>query len=199
MSYEEPRYATLHRSGNIEYRQYEPTLIAETVIEASSSFGTAGNEGFRRLFRYIAGGNTSQSRIAMTVPVSQERQGEKIAMTVPVQQVAAATGWRVAFMLPGNYTVDTAPVPADPRVRVVAVPGRLLAVRRYSGRWTESNYRTHRDELLTALAMAGITTCGEPRLSRYNGPLTLPFLRRNEVSVEIDRLPGAGRGRIASG
>ena len=174
MSYEEPRYATLHRAGNIEYRRYEPTLIAETLIEASWSFDAAGNEGFRRLFRYIAGGNTSRSRIAMTVPVSQERQGEKIAMTVPVQQAAAAAGWRVAFMLPGKYTVDTAPVPADPRVRVVAVPGRLLAVRRYSGRWTESNYRAHRDELLAALA----TQASRPRLNPV-----FPLQRAADASI----------------
>jgi hypothetical protein len=37
------------------------------VIEGSLSFDAAGNEGFRRLFRYIAGGNTGRSRIAMTV------------------------------------------------------------------------------------------------------------------------------------
>lgn len=190
MSYEEPRYAVVHRSGKIEYRRYEPALIAETVIEGSWSFAAAGNEGFRRLFRYIAGGNTGRSRIAMTVPVSQSRPGEKIAMTVPVRQDAAAAGWRVAFMLPGKYTVETAPVPEDARVRVVAVPGKLMAVRRYSGRWTEGNYRAHRDELLAGLAMAGIRTSGEPSLSRYNGPLSIPFLRRNEVSVEIDRLPG---------
>ncbi len=112
MSYEAPRYAVLRRSGNVEYRQYEPALFAETVIEGALSFDAAGNEGFRRLFRYIAGGNTSRSRIAMTVPVSQERQGEKIAMTVPVRQAAADNGWRVAFMLPGKYTLETAPVPA---------------------------------------------------------------------------------------
>jgi len=189
MSYEAPRYTVRHRSGSVEYRQYEPALFAETVIEGSLGFDAAGNEGFRRLFRYIAGGNTSQSRIAMTVPVSQARQGEKIAMTVPVRQVAGDHGWRVAFMLPGKYSLETAPVPADPRVRVIPVPGKLMAVIRYSGRWTEGNYVTNRDELLATLAKAGIMTAGEPVLSRYNGPLSLPFLRRNEVSVEIDRLP----------
>lgn len=189
MTYEAPRYAVLHRSGNVEYRQYEPALFAETVIEGALGFDAAGNEGFRRLFRYIAGGNTSRSRIAMTVPVSQARQGEKIAMTVPVRQAAADQGWLVAFMLPGKYTLESAPVPADPRVRVTAVPGKLMAVLRYSGRWTEGNYQTHRNELLASLALAGIRTVAEPVLSRYNGPLSIPLLRRNEVSVEIDRLP----------
>ena len=189
MSYEAPRYAVRLRSGKVEYRQYEPYLVAETLVQDAADFDRAGNEGFRRLFRYIAGGNTSRSRIAMTAPVSQSAPSEKIAMTVPVQQTGSAAGWRVAFMLPRQYTLDTAPVPSDPRVQVVAVPGRLIAVLRYAGRWTESNYAAHRDELLQLLAMAGLQPSGEPQLARYNAPYTLPFLRRNEVSVDVDRLP----------
>jgi hypothetical protein len=191
MSYEEPRYAVRLRSGNVEYREYEPYLVAETLVQGSAHFDGAGNEGFRRLFRYIAGGNTSRARIPMTAPVSQTAQSEKIAMTVPVQQTGSAAGWRVAFMLPRQYTLDTAPVPSDARVRVVAVPGKLMAVLRYSGRWTERNFAVHRDELLQALAAAGINPAGEPQLARYNAPYTLPFLRRNEVLVNVDRLPHA--------
>ena len=189
MSYEEPRYAVRLRSGNIEYRQYEPYLIAETLVQGSPHFDSAGNEGFRRLFRYIAGGNTSRARIAMTAPVSQAAQSEKIAMTVPVQQTGSAAGWRVAFMLPRQYTLETAPAPSDPRVKVVPVAGRLMAVLRYAGRWTERNYAAHRDELLQALATAGLKPTGEPQLARYNAPYTLPFLRRNEVLVDVNRLP----------
>lgn len=189
MSYEEPGYAVLYQSGGVEYRRYEPYLIAETVVQSSADFDGAGNEGFRRLFRYITGGNVSQSRIAMTAPVSQTAQSEKIAMTVPVQQSGSGGDWRIAFMLPKQYTLDTAPAPTDPRVRVVAVPGKLMAVRRYSGRWTESNYLANRDELVRIVAAAGINQLAEPRLARYNAPFSLPFLRRNEILIEVDKLP----------
>ncbi len=189
MSYEQPPYAVRLRAGSIEYRHYEPYLVAETLVQDASHFDGAGNEGFRRLFRYIAGGNTSRARIAMTAPVSQAAQGEKIAMTVPVHQSGSAAGWRVSFMLPRHYTLETAPVPSDPRVQVVAVASRLMAVLRYAGRWTERNFVAHRDELLQALAAAGIRPAGEPQLARYNAPYTLPFLRRNEVSVNVDRVP----------
>lgn len=189
MSYEEPGYAVLHQADGVEYRRYEPYLIAETVVQGSADFDSAGNEGFRRLFKYIAGGNTSQAKIAMTAPVSQAEKSEKIAMTVPVQQVNAEDGWRIAFMLPRQYALDTAPKPSDPRVRVVAVPGKLMAVRRYSGRWTERNYQENRDALLRVLGAASITPLAEPQLARYNSPFSLPPLRRNEVLVEIDRVP----------
>ena len=189
MPYKEPPYTVISRSGGVEYRQYEPYLVAETVVAGSADFDDAGAEGFRRLFRYIAGANTGRAKIAMTVPVSQAAPSEKIAMTVPVHQAGSASGWRVAFMLPGQYTPDTAPAPTDSRVSVVAMPGKLTAALRYSGRWTESNYCAKRDELLRILAAAGIKPVAEPRLARYNAPFSLPLLRRNEVLIEVNKVP----------
>jgi hypothetical protein len=189
MSIEEPAYEVRHTAGKIEYREYAAYLIAETLVEGETDFESAGNEGFGRLFRYISGSNTAQSKIAMTAPVSQKAGSEKIAMTVPVQQTGSGAGWRIAFTLPAKYSLETAPVPADPRIRIVREPARLFAVLRYSGRWTESNYNTHRDELLDALSAAGIGVRGEPQLARYNAPFVPPFLRRNEVMIEVDSLP----------
>jgi hypothetical protein len=189
MSYEEPGYAVLYQASGVEYRRYDPYLVAETVVEDAADFDSAGNEGFRRLFKYITGGNTSQSKISMTAPVSQAVQNEKIAMTVPVQQSRSGSSWRISFMLPKEYNLDTAPAPTDSRVRVVPVPGKLMAVRRYSGRWTENNFRTERDELVRIIVAAGLNQLAEPRLARYNAPFSLPFLRRNEVLIEVDKLP----------
>jgi hypothetical protein len=189
LSLEKPGYRVVYKSGDIEYRQYEPYLVSETLIEGARDYKAAGNEGFRRLFRYISGANTAQTKISMTVPVAQTESSQKIAMTAPVQQTEAAQGWRVAFMLPTEYTLETAPQPTDERVRVRAIPGRLTAVLRYSGRWTEANYAEKRAALLQALAQAAVTPVGEVQSAQYAPPSTPPFLRRNEVLVEVDRLP----------
>jgi hypothetical protein len=189
MSIEEPVYTVRHTSGKVEYREYAPYLVAETLVENTADFESAGNEGFRRLFKYISGGNTAQSKISMTAPVSQTAESEKIAMTVPVQQTGSVRGWRIAFTLPKKYSLETAPVPADTRIRVVREPARLFAVLRYSGRWTESNYNANRDDLLSILAADGVKMRGEPQLARYNAPFIPPFMRRNEVLIEIDSLP----------
>ena len=127
MSIEQPDYTVVYTDGDIEYRQYEPYLVSETVISNVSDYNSAGNEGFRRLFRYITGANESRQKIAMTAPVAQARS-EKIEMTAPVQQGRSAEGWRVSFMLPSQYSLETAPMPTDPRVTVREVPGRLVAV-----------------------------------------------------------------------
>ena len=65
MSYEQPDYTVLYIDGDIEYRQYEPYLVSETLIENKGDSKDAGNEGFRRLFRYITGSNESQALESM--------------------------------------------------------------------------------------------------------------------------------------
>jgi hypothetical protein len=173
---EKPAYRVIDERGDIEYRQYEPYLVSETVIEQARDYNTAGTEGFRRLFRYISGANAGQAKISMTVPVAQTESSQKIAMTAPVQQTEAAEGWRVAFMLPSEYTLESAPQP-------------LVAVLRYSGRWTERDYMEKRAALLEALKKESITPVGEMQSAQYTPPATPSFLRRNEVLVEVDRLP----------
>jgi len=191
MGLEQPEYTVLYKDGAIEYRQYEPYLVSETVIQDADDYSDAGNEGFRRLFRYITGSNEGQAKIAMTAPVAQAPSSEKIAMTVPVQQVDSAEGWRVAFMLPTEYTLETAPAPTDERVEIKAMPGRLMAVLRYTGRWTESNFSNKQAALRDAIDSESIESIGEFQRALYNPPYTLPFLRRNEVMVEVNRVPAA--------
>ncbi len=188
MSYEQPDYTVLYEDDTVEYRQYEPYLVSETVIENTDDYKDAGDEGFRRLFKYITGANQGQAKIAMTAPVEQA-PSEKIAMTVPVQQGESADGWRVSFMLPTDYTLKTAPVPTDKRVYVREVPGKLMAVLQFSGRWTEKNYEYREAELRAHLDAQNISGVGEVQRAAYNAPFSLPFLRRNEVMLAVNSLP----------
>jgi hypothetical protein len=191
MSLEQPEYTVLHRAGDIEYRQYESYLVAETVIANTGDYSEAGTEGFRRLFQYISGANLSREKIDMTAPVARAPSSEKIAMTAPVQRVESADGWRVTFMLPTEYTTETAPTPSDDRVRIRSVPPRLMAVMRYSGRWTERAFLAKTDELRKAVDAEDIRRVGKFESAAYDPPYMPPFLRRNEVMVEVDRVPVA--------
>ena len=198
MSLEQPDYTVIHREGDVEYRQYDSYLVSETLIDNAGSYEAAGNEGFRRLFRYISGGNDSRAKIAMTAPVEQTQSrdaagSEKIAMTVPVQQSSSDEGWRVAFMLPSKYTLETAPQPRDPRVQVREVPGRLIAALRFSGRWTSKNFEKKKLVLLDAIEGQSVRPIGELQSAMYSAPFMPPFLRRNEVLVEVDRLPATAK------
>ena len=188
MAIEEPRFEVLAQDGAFELRDYAPYLVAETRVEAD--FESAGNLAFQRLFRYISGDNTAQQKIAMTAPVTQSRsdsRGEKIQMTAPVAQQADGTGYRVAFIVPAKYTIDTVPKPSDPTVQIRAVPARLVAVWRYSGRWTAANYQEHEAELRREIGARDLKVTGDPILARYNPPFMPSFLRRNEVLIPVER------------
>jgi len=200
MAIEMPEYEVVYTEGDVEFRRYESYLVAETVIEGNYSFKSLGNEGFRRLFRYITGGNSSAEKIEMTAPVarSSAAEGEKIAMTSPVQRSAAEEGEAVSFMLPSKYTMETAPVPADKRIRVKEVPARLVAVVRYSGRWTEENFEEGRNTLLAELKDSGVEPLDDVETALYDPPYTLPFMRRNEVMVEVNALPASVRQLAAA-
>jgi hypothetical protein len=122
--------------------------------------------------------------------VQQTAASAKIAMTAPVQQQQSGSGWSVAFVMPDEYTLETVPLPSNPQISIRAVPGQLVAVHRYSGRWTDENLRKHQAILMKALEAAGVTVNGELMSAAYNPPFMPPFLRRNEVMVPVLAAPG---------
>ena len=186
---ESPQYTVIYKDERVEYRQYEPYLIAETFVENSSSYRAASNKGFMRLFRYITGNNNSQSNIEMTAPVQQAATIEEIAMTAPVQRVETPEGWNVAFMLPSEFTIETTPLPVDERIVLRAMPAQLKAVVRYSGRLTERNYIKHKTRLLESIKSAAVESLGVVESAAYDAPYVLPFLRRNEVMIKVKSVP----------
>ncbi len=193
MAIEEPAYKIVREGPDFELRRYQPQLLAET--EVRGRFDQAGGKAFRILADYIFGNNQAAEKIAMTAPVSQrpgeardQDGGTRIEMTAPVTQRAAnaRTGtFVVSFVLPARFNLDTVPRPNDARVGLRETPGRLVAALRYSGGWGESRYRTHEAQLLAAVRAAGLTPIGGPVYARYNSPFSLPFLRRNEVLIEV--------------
>jgi hypothetical protein len=186
MAIEEPRFEVLEKDGSFELREYLPYIVAETRVEAD--FEEAGSVAFQRLFRYISGNNIAQQKIAMTAPVTQSR-GEKISMTAPVSQVADGKAYVVAFTLPSNYTLATAPQPLDPTVRIRAVPAQRVACWRYSGRWTSGNFREHEALLRERIKARGLIAGGDAVLARYNPPFTPWFMRRNEIMIPVAARP----------
>jgi|JI10StandDraft_1071094.scaffolds.fasta_scaffold369556_2 hypothetical protein len=187
---EEPAFRAIEQDGAFELREYAPYLLAETSVDAD--FMEAGNVAFGRLFRYISGANVSQRKLAMTAPVTQSA-GEKISMTAPVRQIADGRQFRVGFIVPSQYTLATVPQPSDPRVKIRRVEGGLVAVWRYSGRWTEANFREHEQLLNQEIVRRGLLATGAASIARYNSPFALPMFRRNEVQVTVSRAAPAPR------
>lgn len=181
---EEPAFTVLESPAGLEIRQYGPRIAAETTVTGSDE--RARNAGFRRLAGYIFGGNTTRTSIAMTAPVAQA--SEKIAMTAPVGQTPDGAGaWRIQFIMPSQYSLDSLPTPKDPSVRLVALEPEAFAVLRFSGSTRDEAVSARKAELLQRLAGSGWRADGDPVAWFYDPPWRLPSQRRNEVAVRVTR------------
>ncbi|MEM9195984.1 MAG: heme-binding protein [Myxococcota bacterium] len=183
--FEEPDFRTVSNEHGLELRRYRPRVVAETDV-ALPGRQAATSEGFSRLAEYIFRGN---ERIAMTTPVEAtpvESKGQRIAMTA-VEASPEDQGWRIVFTMPAKYRLEDLPEPRDSRVRLRREEGRLVAARRFSGRVTEATRRSEEAALTRRLERAGLQASGPVTVAIYDPPTTvLPFLRRNEVWVEVN-------------
>jgi hypothetical protein len=182
---EEPSYNVLITEGDFELRQYSSYIVAETYVEGD--FEAVGSEGFRRLADYIGGKNRKRESISMTAPVSQNAASEKIAMTAPVSQVRENGRYRIAFMMPSEYTMETLPTPDDDRVVLREEQGKTVAAIRYSGTWGEKRYENHATKLMDWISAKGWDMIGAPVWARYNPPFVPWFMRRNEILIPVQR------------
>ena len=180
---EEPAYTVTRSHDVFEIRRYEPYIVAEVVVPGPAD--EAGNQGFRILAGYIFGNNKGSRTLDMTAPVTQTPAAATIPMTAPVTQAQGQGGYVVRFVMPRGSTLENLPEPVDARVELREASAKTVAVIRYSGFWSQANYEEHLAQLREALAKAGIATEGEPVLSRYDPPFTLPYLRRNEVWLTV--------------
>lgn len=164
---EQPDYKPVTSKGNIEIRDYAPMILAE--VEVSGERKQAISEGFKVLADYIFGNNTSNKKMAMTAPVLQQHIDK----------------WKVRFVLPKKYSLETLPKPNSKDVILIPLPARRFAVIQFSGLADDATIKQHTDELKAYILAETLKPIGEPILAFYNPPWTLPFLRRNEVMVEI--------------
>lgn len=184
MAIEEPQYTVIEAGEDFEIRQYEPYIVAEVTVDGSMR--RSGNSAFRILAGYIFGENRSSTKMNMTAPVESRATSERMNMTAPVESVDNGDGTYIyGFVMERRYTMDTLPTPLDSRIRIREVPARKVAVRSFTGMWTDGNYERHESELLDIVRDRDMQTVGNPVFARYDGPMTPFFMRRNEVMVEI--------------
>jgi hypothetical protein len=107
-------------------------------------------------------------------------------MTAHVIQQKSGSVWLMAFVLPKGYSVSTAPVPLNPAVIIKEIPGKKVAVIQYSGRLSELGIEEKSEQLKNWLTKQGYQVISPSRSAAYDPPWTLPFLRRNEVHIDIE-------------
>jgi effector-binding domain-containing protein len=181
---EKPDYKVIQTEQNIEIRQYEPMIIAEVEVDGKRE--DAIREGFRLIADYIFGNNTVQRDISMTAPV-QQQESQKIAMTAPVQQQSTGRSWQISFVMPSKYSMETLPEPKNDRVRLKEIMTKKFVVIKFSGTNSNENVTEHENQLMNYIEANQIKIIDSPKYAFYNAPWTLPFMRRNEVMIEINQ------------
>ena len=180
MAIEEPKFNLIEKEGSFEIRLYAPKMIAEVVV--TGNLQESSNKGFRSIADYIFGNNTAASGTQ-----------EKISMTAPVVMKAETTstkeannGWRMYFVMPSQYSYLSIPKPNNPNVSLREIGEKKVAVLRFSGLVNEEKIAKKTRELTQWMVSKNLRPLSDPELARYNPPWTLPFLRRNEILIEVE-------------
>ncbi len=159
----EAPYKVLERLENgIEIRENPTQVWARTVGDQK--------EAFQALFEYISGYNKTMEKIPMTVPVIIFNSNE---------------GRVMAFIMPKGRTLRSLPKPLTDRVKLEAVASRKVAAFAFSGIVTPDRFDGGFRLIQETLKRRGTGLIEPAYLLQYNDPNTPPFLRRNEVAVQL--------------
>jgi len=156
-------YSLIQKIGNAEIRFYPPVMMAKytDIIEGS---------GFEKLFGYISGNNSNNTKIAMTTPVHIVKKKGNNSM---------------AFVLPKKFTDTNTPQPNDSSLIVFEDKGGYFAAIKYSGYTNSSKEKEHTEILLKQLKDKKINLQGTPRVLVYNSPYKF-INRRNEILIPVE-------------
>ncbi|MGK0367481.1 MAG: hypothetical protein ACI9QD_000617 [Thermoproteota archaeon] len=183
-SEEGPKYKVLDREANFEIRQYMPYIVAEASVEGN--YDESSGDAFRILAGYIFGKNKGNNKISMTSPVESKQEPYKIAMTAPVTMYQSGKNLTMSFSMPSKYTLKELPKPLDSRIKFREIKEKVVAVHRFS--WLSSKDKNDKKakELRQWLKKSGKYTYNNSySYAGYNPPWTIPFLRRNEVLIQL--------------
>ena len=164
-----PAYTVDGRVGDVELRSYPSAIEARAELEARN-FEDALDLGFGRIACYMLGANSAD---------------EGLDMPTPVVTSIHDGAYTMSLAMPPGRTLASLPEPNDPRIVLREAPARRYAVLGFSGRFSRHNVSAHERRLLREVLDLGLVTRGSVCVAMYDSPATLPFLRHNEVWLEI--------------
>jgi len=184
--FEQPNYSIIATlPGSIEIRRYEKRTFAES--QANGTGMTARRNCFRLLLNYISGANENAEKIRMTVPVSTPQTHSNQPKIGTLATSVEDNIYTMRFFLPKNFNIESAPTPKNQSVSIGHIPARIEASLRYNGSQSDSRAKIHRERLIAALRASEWRPTETPGALYYNPPFSLPILRRNEITVPIER------------
>jgi hypothetical protein len=183
---ESVKYKVLVKDGDFEIREYSSYIVAKTTIEGN--YNKSSSKAFKRLAGYIFGKNKTKINVAMTSPVVVKESSQKIAMTSPVEMNQSGSSYTMSFSMPSKYTIETLPDPIDNNIFFQQVPSQIKATHRFSWFSSKDKNKVKANELRKWLQNhKGYKVSENYSFAGYNPPWTLPFLKRNEIHIELKK------------
>ena len=168
---ETPKYTLIKKSGSYEIRNYEPMIVARTLVK--SEYKIATSAGFRRIANYIFGGNKKSMEIAMTAPV------------ISNSPVDANNEYEISFVMPSIHKKEDLPQPNGSDVEILDRSLGKVACITFGGWATDSRAKKYHTKLSNWVKEEGLSTSGKFMVAQYNSPWALPPFRHNEIIVRI--------------
>ena len=112
-------------------------------------------------------------------------KGSEIAMTAPVFMKKQSAQQVMSFVMPADFTMQNTPKPTSSDVWITEIKDYKVVVIKFSGLLSDNNVEKQTQILNNWIAKNGYTAISEPINAAYNGPFTIPWLRHNEVLIEV--------------
>lgn len=164
-NYESPLYDVLRKDDSIEVRKYH---AFDTVAVSESKL--SGYSGFGLLFSYISGNNQNQTKMAMTIPVINDFEDD---------------GMTMEFVVPSIYKDKSIPLPNHEHLKIKHYDEHTVCTITFKGITTQKNIDRQTKKLREWINKENLIEQGRYRLARYNPPFSLPYLRRNEILIDV--------------
>ena len=160
--YETQEYKVVDQIDQIEIRYYPSAPMIKVTSNQSR------NNNFGKLFRYIAGNNNNEEKIAMTTPVYMSDQSKTME-----------------FVLPKKFLSGEIPLPNDEDVEVYISEPKYYAAIKYSGYSNNKKEENYSDELIKTIQNSDLKMLSEYFVLSYDAP-TKFYNRRNEILIQVD-------------
>ena len=160
--YETQEYKVVDQIDQIEIRYYPSAPMIKVTSNQSR------NNNFGKLFRYIAGNNNNEEKIAMTTPVYMSDQSKTME-----------------FVLPKKFLSGEIPLPNDDDVEVYISEPKYYAAIKYSGYSNNKKEENYSDELIKTIQNSNLKMLSEYFVLSYDAP-TKFYNRRNEILIQVD-------------
>jgi hypothetical protein len=166
---EKQKFRLVLKDADLEIRFYPSSTMATIYSDATNYKGVANN-GFRKLARFIFGGN-------------QENKG--ISMTAPVRMNMSEKGSEMSFVMPEKYNAENLPKPNDASIHIHASTPQYVAVISFDGYATDEKIENYKNKLIAILNSRNIKITGAYNFLGYNAPYQF-IGRTNEISIPVE-------------